>query len=425
MTCLGCRVSYCERHRSGHMVEHWTVEPGIDLKKNVCHVHHRTVSLYCNTDRQLVCPVCAEKLHTGHQIISAEEEMVRRKAVMVAEQQNVETLLQKHKRTRGKIQQKIKKMITDSTVDFSNRAPEYFILCRALLNNAGVALTWFLQQVQVNNKRKAQLEQEVGDVTERLSELDSLSQIKDLVRFKKVYKAFCQEKPKTYPEIPTLYTVKELTDLMRDVSEKLSKTKNLPLSISLSPVLYYQPITREQFMRCYVDIQLDPDTAHPCLLLSEDGRKVTVVKKPQKYPDHPKRFSHARQALAKLLLLHSYFEAVWEKEPKILGFADQRIHRKGEGQECVLGMNSWSCFLRMDSSKTTLWHNKEEVTIETSHKVNRVGVFVDTLAASMSFYDVDDGMRLLAMIQTNFAEVFVAVGFPDETPNSVEFVKPN
>uniref|UniRef100_A0A3B3ZNK9 B30.2/SPRY domain-containing protein n=2 Tax=Periophthalmus magnuspinnatus TaxID=409849 RepID=A0A3B3ZNK9_9GOBI len=209
-----------------------------------------------------------------------------------------------------------------------------------------------------------------------------------------------------------------------DIPLRLSNCTNLGLAMTQNPLLGQQPITREQYLNYAVNISLDPNTAHRRLVLSEENCKISVVKQEQDYPAHPARFSHVLQALSNQELTgRRYFEVQWQKQPKFLGFTYKKIGRKGKRDDCILGMNDKSWALHFYHSKTSLWHNGEEVEIMSFYKVNRVGVYLDQTAGNISFYDVDQEMCQLAKVQTVFQKpVYVAARFT-EKKNSLEFVK--
>ncbi|XP_008938884.1 PREDICTED: tripartite motif-containing protein 15-like, partial [Merops nubicus] len=56
---------------------------------------------------------------------------------------------------------------------------------------------------------------------------------------------------------------------------------------------------REMLMKYRATVTLDPETAHPRLVLSEDGRRVWWEDTQRPLPDHPKRFSCSRCVLAR------------------------------------------------------------------------------------------------------------------------------
>ncbi|KAF5890723.1 E3 ubiquitin-protein ligase TRIM39-like isoform X1, partial [Clarias magur] len=48
-----------------------------------------------------------------------------------------------------------------------------------------------------------------------------------------------------------------------------------------------------------VDVTLDPDTANPCLALTNDGKEVTCENFIKRLPDNPERFDRCVSVLGK------------------------------------------------------------------------------------------------------------------------------
>ncbi|XP_078147860.1 neoverrucotoxin subunit beta-like [Centroberyx gerrardi] len=139
------------------------------------------------------------------------------------------------------------------------------------------------------------------------------------------------------------------------------------------------------------ELTLDPNTAHRKLLLSEDNRKVTEVREEQPYLDHPERFDCWEQVLCRNGLTgRCYWEVEWEGVVYI-GVSYRVIRRKGKGENCGFGRNekSWSLFC--SGKSYSAWHNNRETDIRSprpSSGSNRVGVYLDWPAGSLSFYRV-------------------------------------
>ncbi|XP_065130574.2 protein NLRC3-like [Paramisgurnus dabryanus] len=143
------------------------------------------------------------------------------------------------------------------------------------------------------------------------------------------------------------------------------------------------------------DLTLDPNTVNTQLMLSEDNKKVTCVKDPQPYPDHPDRFEGITQVLCKESLTgRCYWEFDWTG-PADVSVTYKSISRKGGGDDCRFGWNdiSWSLFCTADIFSA--WHNTKNVGIPApSTPSNRVGVYLDWSAGTLSFYSVSDTQTL-------------------------------
>ncbi|XP_071369989.1 NACHT, LRR and PYD domains-containing protein 12-like [Centroberyx affinis] len=138
------------------------------------------------------------------------------------------------------------------------------------------------------------------------------------------------------------------------------------------------------------ELTLDPNTAHRNLFLSEDNRKVTRVREEQPYPDHPERFDSCPQLLCRNGLTGCcYWEVEWEGCVHI-GVTYRGISRRGVGDDCLLGGNEKSWSLICSGNSYLVCHNNRETFIPplSSSDSNRVAVYLDWPAGSLSFYRV-------------------------------------
>uniref|UniRef100_A0A667WUG8 B30.2/SPRY domain-containing protein n=1 Tax=Myripristis murdjan TaxID=586833 RepID=A0A667WUG8_9TELE len=140
----------------------------------------------------------------------------------------------------------------------------------------------------------------------------------------------------------------------------------------------------------FCDLTLDPNTAHRDLLLSEDNRKVTEVTKQQPYPDHPERFEHREQVLCRNGLTGRCYWEVERKGEVYIGVTYRGIRRKGKGDDCSLGLNNKSWSLYCTNNSYTAWYKKKTTVVCSlpSSVSNRVAVYLDWPAGSLSFYRV-------------------------------------
>ncbi|XP_016116824.1 protein NLRC3-like [Sinocyclocheilus grahami] len=155
------------------------------------------------------------------------------------------------------------------------------------------------------------------------------------------------------------------------------------------------------------DLSLDPNTANTQLILSEDNRKVTRVKDHQPYPDHPERFEQVPHVLCgESLTGRCYCEAEWSRDNVEISVTYKGISRKAGG-DCWFGYNEKSWSLICTDDGITVWHNNKFTDISTpSPFFNRVGVYVDVLDGTLSFYSVSDTHTLthLHTFNTTFTE---------------------
>ncbi|CAI5657763.1 unnamed protein product [Oreochromis niloticus] len=153
-------------------------------------------------------------------------------------------------------------------------------------------------------------------------------------------------------------------------------------------------------------LTIDTNTVHTKLQLSDNNRKVTRVEEVQSYPDHPDRFDVHYQLLCRNGLTgRCYWEVEWRGNVYI-SVSYRSIRRKG-GRDCLFGHNdqSWS-LICSDDGPRYVWHNNRQTSISSSSSVsNRVAVYVDCPAGTLSFYRVSsDTLIHLHTFNTTFTQ---------------------
>ncbi|KAL6481133.1 hypothetical protein MHYP_G00092130 [Metynnis hypsauchen] len=147
------------------------------------------------------------------------------------------------------------------------------------------------------------------------------------------------------------------------------------------------------------DVTLDPNTANTHLSLSEENRKVEFVEERQSYPDHPGRFDCPQVLCRESLTGRCYWEAEWSGEVYI-AVSYKGIGRKG-GSDCRFGRNEQSWILSCSNFSFSVWHNyKHTLVSASSSQSNRVGVYLDCPAGSLSFYSVSTETHRLTHLHT-------------------------
>uniref|UniRef100_A0A8C2F063 Uncharacterized protein n=1 Tax=Cyprinus carpio TaxID=7962 RepID=A0A8C2F063_CYPCA len=173
-------------------------------------------------------------------------------------------------------------------------------------------------------------------------------------------------------------------------------------------------------------LTLDPNTANPHLILSENNRKVTRVEEQQSYPYHPERFDNVPQVLCRESLTgRCYWEAEWSSWGHI-ALVYRGITRKGSS-DSWFGLNerNWNLYWNSSLNIYNVWHNNKKTEISApSPPSNRVGVYVDVSVGTLSFYSVSDTHTLthLYTFNTTFTEPLY-VGFKVYSNSSMSLSK--
>ncbi|XP_067471248.1 NLR family CARD domain-containing protein 3-like isoform X2 [Thunnus thynnus] len=183
------------------------------------------------------------------------------------------------------------------------------------------------------------------------------------------------------------------------------------LSLQPAGVRWLTPGLRKYFCQ----LTLDPNTVNRFLKLSDNNRKVTCVMEDQSYRDHPDRFDYWEQLLCRNDLTgRCYWEVEWRGNVEI-SVSYRGINRKGNSVDCLFGRNdqSWSLFCS-DYGRYSVCHNNRETSISSSSSSsssvsNRVAVYVDCPAGTLSFYRVSsDTLIHLHTFNTTFTQPLCA-----------------
>uniref|UniRef100_A0A5F8HFQ6 Butyrophilin like 9 n=1 Tax=Monodelphis domestica TaxID=13616 RepID=A0A5F8HFQ6_MONDO len=146
--------------------------------------------------------------------------------------------------------------------------------------------------------------------------------------------------------------------------------------------------------RYAVNVTLDPDTAHPGLNVSEDGKSVFYWNIKQDLPDNPKRFENQLCVLGQEGFIsgkHYWEVEVGEKSRWLLGVCSDSVDRKVEGKLCP-GMGYW--VIGLWNGCEYFIFNPHRVSLTLRVPPRRVGVFLDYEAGKVSFFNVTDNSHI-------------------------------
>ncbi|XP_033933586.1 zinc-binding protein A33-like [Pseudochaenichthys georgianus] len=149
---------------------------------------------------------------------------------------------------------------------------------------------------------------------------------------------------------------------------------------------------------------LDPDTAHPNLILSTDGKQVNDGDVRKNLPDNPERFNSSHLVLAKQSFSSGrlYYEVQVEgKTDWTLGVARESINRKGKITSSPQ-KGYWLIVLRNENEYKACAGPRVHLSLKSQPQ--KVGVFVDYEEGLVSFYDVDAAALIYSFTGCCFRE---------------------
>lgn len=151
-----------------------------------------------------------------------------------------------------------------------------------------------------------------------------------------------------------------------------------------------------------VDVTLDPDTAYPSLILSDNLRQVRYSYLQQDLPDNPERFNLFPCVLGSPCFIagrHYWEVEVGDKAKWTIGVCEDSVCRKG-GVTSAPQNGFWA---------VSLWYGKEYwaltspmTALPLRTPLQRVGVFLDYDAGEVSFYNVTERCHTFTFSHATF-----------------------
>ncbi|KAL6106234.1 trim39 [Pungitius sinensis] len=385
-SCLVCLVSYCEAHLEPHLTtsglkRHKLMDPVENLEGRMCTKHDKLLELFCKADQMCVCMFCTVLDHKNHDVVPLREEYEGKKAELGKTEAEVQQMIQKR---RLKIQE-IKHSVKLSEEQADREVLEGVLVFSALkesVERSQVELMDTIKEKQRKTQKEAEgfikeLEQEISELKKRSTEVEQLSRSEDHLHLLQSFRTLNTAPPtKDWTGVrvsPPSYegtVVRAVNQLEKKLSKEMKKL-----------------LEEKRVQQSAVDVTLDPDTAHPYLILSDDGKQVKLGDVKKNLPDNPERFNFHVVVLGKQSFSSGrfYYEVqVKGKTDWWLGVVRESINRKG-----IISASPqngyWTIWLR-NQNEYSAWAGSP-VRLSLKSRPEKVGVFVDYEEGLVSFYD--------------------------------------
>ncbi|KAI4798739.1 hypothetical protein KUCAC02_020516 [Chaenocephalus aceratus] len=404
-SCLVCLESYCETHLEPHLTraglkKHQLIDPEENLESRMCVKHDKLLELFCQTDQVCVCMLCTVLDHKTHDVVPLKEGYEGKKAELGKTEAEIQLMIQKR---RLKIQE------MNRSVELSKEGADreiadgvqVFTALKESVERSQAELMDTIKEKQRETEEQAEgfikeLEQEVSELKKRSSEVEQLSRSEDQLHLLQSFTSLNAAPPtKNWTEVrvrPPSYegTVKRA---VTQLEETLRKQMKKLLEVELKRV-----------QQSEVEVTLDPDTAHPRLILSDDRKQVQHGDVKKDLPDNPERFDSCACVLAKQSFSSGRFYHEVQVEGKTdwdLGVARESINRKGK-ISLSPQKGYWVIWLRNGNEYSAL--AVPPVRLSLKSQPQKVGVFVDYEEGLVSFYDVDAAALIYSFTGCCFKE---------------------
>uniref|UniRef100_A0A8C3FR74 RING-type E3 ubiquitin transferase n=1 Tax=Chrysemys picta bellii TaxID=8478 RepID=A0A8C3FR74_CHRPI len=348
VSCPQCRAAF---HKSNvrpnkqlanivETIKQLGLPPAKGQPEALCRKHEEKLKLFCEEDGEAICVVCRESLeHRPHTVYPIEEAA------------QVYKLLQRF-------------MILIHAVDTSSSCSCVFVFPK-----------------EVVKKKRERIVTEFGKLHQLLAEEEKLL----LQKLEQEEKIILQRINENLTKLLELRS--SLDKLILEIKEKFQQSHDgLPLiRLSIHPSFLFLALPPE-------DVTLDPETAHPELVLSDDRKSVRRGGKKLILSlfDNPKRFNASPLVLGVQAFStgRRYWEVqVGDKTEWGLGLCRESASRKGT---VVLSPKNGYWVLRLQSGGKYEALTSPLTSLHLSVRPRRVGIFLDYKAGEITFYNVTD-----------------------------------
>ncbi|XP_057201361.1 zinc finger protein RFP isoform X2 [Triplophysa rosa] len=366
----------------------------------LCPKHHRNLELFCRSDLECICVECGQTEHKSHKITCAEKEWQSNKMKISIIDNEIQEMTKERLQKVGEIKQSLTeiKMLGERE---KQRSMQFI---GALISSIECSQAGLLEVIEINccsAEHQAEvmikeLEQEITQLRKRSAALGKVAQIKDYNTGLKSYSDISM--PLSMKDwagvsltsnLGTKAVYTSICQLLERFKEELQKLPAICLLVPLeqSPTKSLPKIKRIQ--EYAVDVTLDPNTAHPRLILSEDWKKVWCGERHHLVPNNRERFDRVVCVLG-----HEGFSSgrhYWEvevggKTDWDLGVATHSINRKGK---ITVSPSNGYWFLSLRDKNNYAFRTEHSTALPLSLKPQKIGVFVDYEKGQVSFYNVD------------------------------------
>ncbi|XP_051985749.1 zinc-binding protein A33-like [Xyrauchen texanus] len=399
-SCLDCCGTFCDIHLEPHytipvLKKHKLIDPVENLEDYICQKHERPIELFCRDDQIYVCLICARD-HLTHNTVPIEQKSGEGKNQLRRTQEKLQKMIQKRTKKIQEIKHSLDLRKKNTEKEKSDSVELFTAMIRSI-ERCQTELLDVMEQKQKAAENQAEeiikeLEQEITELKRRDTELEQLSHTEDHLHLLQIDPSLCSPlNPRNLTQISfniyqsTMILWKALAQLQETLNDKLSETV-------LSGMQQYA-----------VDVTLDPDTAHPNLILSNHGKQVRHENIKLNLPDNPERFDDCLSVLGKEGFSSGrfYYEVhVTGKTKWNLGVARESINRKGE---ITMSPENgyWVLCLREEGDYWAVGNPSVFVSLRV--KPQKVGVFVDYEEGLVSFYDVESKCHIYLFTGQSFS----------------------
>ncbi|XP_068579632.1 E3 ubiquitin-protein ligase TRIM21-like [Cebidichthys violaceus] len=352
------------------------------------------ITQHWNVNVPYQCPNCKDVFNTRPKLrvntfISGMADQFRQSAQQKSKlgktESEIQHMIQKRKHKIQEIRHSVELSEEDADREIADGVQVFTALMKSVESKLNELIDTIKEKQRKTEKQAEgfikELEQEISELKKRSTEVEQLSRSEDQLHLQCFRTLNTAPPTKNWTRVrvsPPSYTgtvVRALNQLEETLSKQMKK---LLTEVELKRV-----------QQSAVDVTLDPDTAYPKLILSDDGKQVKHGDLKKNLPNNPKRFDSCANVLSKQSFSSGrfYYEVqVKGKTDWDLGVIRESINRKG-----LIPLSPqngyWTICLRNEIEYIACADSL--LLLSLKFWPQKVGVFVDYEEGLVSFYDVD------------------------------------
>ncbi|KAM4598100.1 bloodthirsty-related gene family, member 30 isoform 1-T2 [Polymixia lowei] len=467
-SCLTCTASYCQAHVQPHhtsafYANHRLLDPQEALRGRTCSIHRRLLEVYCKTCQQCICAICVLESHRTHKTVSVQTERLSKQKLVAKSEIEIMNRIDGKNIRLAELKERLGTI--KNYADGEQDEVEH------LLDEASRSLERIRSELVggIQDKRDAvvtkgeglvsRLEAELSQLRERRAVLDVQATSQDHISFLQGFEeATAPLAANSYlpevdeeSELSLHFQLGEMKSALAEVKEKMDdiRTGDIRSRGSRSSISSGEGTLNESMLSlrgsnanlrksqwslrdlkkvksgsglkkirpymCIEDVTLNPVTAYPFLILSEDRKQVKRGEKLQFYRNSQHRFDVWSCVIAKegYNSGRHYWEVnVGENKDWKVGVVCESAQRKG-----LFDMSPSNGYYALwwSGGHLRALTSPPLTKVKASSRIRRVGIYLDIEEGQVSFYNIKTSGEIYSFTASQFTgRMFPLLGTGDK-----------
>ncbi|XP_053235230.1 tripartite motif-containing protein 10-like isoform X2 [Podarcis raffonei] len=381
-----------------NIVEKIKLLPPNKEEKDLCKKHKEKLHLFCKEDEELVCWVCERSPeHKSHTVVLKEEAAQEYKTLICDRLEHLKREREKILPYEANIGEESNSLLKLTETERQNTLERFKQLHQFLEKQEKHLLNEIEEMEKEITRRReeqlARLSDELSSLERSIREMEEKSQqpaselLQDIRRtLQRCERRGTSGNPLTFP-----------LELKREISKFRAANPFLYVGMEKIKDALLSGLLQK------ANVTLDPDTAHPCLILSKDRKSVRRGSKCQVLSNYPERFSDMPCVLGRegFTAGRHFWEVTAESGISwAVGVARKSVERKGYFSLSPKG-GIWAVGKWLD--KYWAWTSPYNFPLSLSEEPKRIRVTLDYEEGYVSLSDADSGAELYTFSGTSFS----------------------